>query len=122
MITLQATGDIRKVSIWLGHAGIQTTEMYTRADLRDLTLAIADYNLGEVMLRRGEIQCVHCARRPRGAMRLRDAEYWRCYKCRDLPVVDPFGRTAVHIVHELAQAGVDIVERWFEGQTSYRIL
>jgi site-specific recombinase XerD len=29
---LQATKDIRKVSLWLGHANIQTTEMYTRAD------------------------------------------------------------------------------------------
>ena len=29
---LQATRDIRKVSLWLGHANIQTTEMYTRAD------------------------------------------------------------------------------------------
>lgn len=32
MHTLQATGDIRKVALWLGHAGIQTTEMYLRAD------------------------------------------------------------------------------------------
>jgi integrase/recombinase XerD len=29
---LQATKDIRKVSLWLGHAHIQTTEMYTRTD------------------------------------------------------------------------------------------
>ncbi len=29
---LQATKDIRKVSLWLGHANMQTTEMYTRAD------------------------------------------------------------------------------------------
>ena len=32
MIVLQAIGDIRKVSIWLGHADIQTTEAYLRAD------------------------------------------------------------------------------------------
>lgn len=32
MTILQATKDIRKVSLWLGHAHIQTTEMYTRAD------------------------------------------------------------------------------------------
>lgn len=32
MHTLQATGDIRKVALWLGHASIQTTEMYLRAD------------------------------------------------------------------------------------------
>lgn len=32
MHTLQATGDIRKVSLWLGHASIQSTEIYLRAD------------------------------------------------------------------------------------------
>lgn len=32
MITLQATHDIRKVSLWLGHASVTTTEIYTRAD------------------------------------------------------------------------------------------
>ncbi|EXL03688.1 MULTISPECIES: tyrosine-type recombinase/integrase [Hyphomicrobiales] len=32
MHTLQATGDIRKVALWLGHASIQTTEIYLRAD------------------------------------------------------------------------------------------
>ena len=31
MSTLKATGDIRKVSLWLGHASIQTTETYLRA-------------------------------------------------------------------------------------------
>jgi len=29
---LQATKDLRKVSLWLGHAHMQTTEMYTRTD------------------------------------------------------------------------------------------
>ncbi|MCI0416047.1 site-specific integrase [bacterium] len=29
---LQATKDLRKVSLWLGHASMQTTEIYTRAD------------------------------------------------------------------------------------------
>jgi len=29
---LEATKDLRKVSLWLGHANMQTTEMYTRAD------------------------------------------------------------------------------------------
>lgn len=29
---LQATKDLRKVSLWLGHANMQTTEMYVRAD------------------------------------------------------------------------------------------
>ena len=32
MITLEATHDLRKVSLWLGHATIRTTEMYTRVD------------------------------------------------------------------------------------------
>ena len=32
LTVLQATGDIRKVSLWLGHVNMQTTEMYTRAD------------------------------------------------------------------------------------------
>jgi site-specific recombinase XerD len=32
MHTLAATGDIRKVSLWLGHASLQSTENYLRAD------------------------------------------------------------------------------------------
>jgi len=32
MSVLVATGDIRKVSLWLGHAGLQTTQVYLRAD------------------------------------------------------------------------------------------
>ena len=32
MNTLQATGDIRKVALWLGHANIQSTEVYLRAN------------------------------------------------------------------------------------------
>lgn len=32
MHTLAATGDIRKVALWLGHANIMTTETYLRAD------------------------------------------------------------------------------------------
>jgi site-specific recombinase XerD len=32
MNTLRATGDLRKVALWLGHASLQTTEIYTRAD------------------------------------------------------------------------------------------
>jgi len=32
MIVLQATQDIRKVSLWLGHANLTTTEIYTRGD------------------------------------------------------------------------------------------
>jgi integrase/recombinase XerD len=32
MTTLQATRDIRKVALWLGHASTQTSEVYLRAD------------------------------------------------------------------------------------------
>ena len=32
LVILQATQDIRKVSLWLGHSSIQTTEIYTRID------------------------------------------------------------------------------------------
>jgi len=32
MIVLQATHDIRKVALWLGHSQLITTEMYVRAD------------------------------------------------------------------------------------------
>lgn len=32
MHTLEATHDIRRVALWLGHASVQTTEVYVRAD------------------------------------------------------------------------------------------
>ena len=32
LMILQATGDLRRVSLWLGHADMQTTEVYLRAD------------------------------------------------------------------------------------------
>ena len=32
MHTLLATGDVRKVSLWLGHSSLESTEMYLRAD------------------------------------------------------------------------------------------
>jgi site-specific recombinase XerD len=32
MMVLQATKDLRKVSLWLGHAQMQTTEIYLKAD------------------------------------------------------------------------------------------
>ena len=45
LTVLQATKDIRKVSLWLGHAHMQTAEIYTRADpsvkLETLESAIA---------------------------------------------------------------------------------
>lgn len=32
MMIYQTTGDLRKVSLWLGHADMQATEVYVRAD------------------------------------------------------------------------------------------
>ena len=32
LTVLQATKNLRKVALWLGHVHMQTTEMYTRAD------------------------------------------------------------------------------------------
>jgi site-specific recombinase XerD len=32
LAVLQATKNLRKVALWLGHVHMQTTEMYTRAD------------------------------------------------------------------------------------------
>lgn len=31
-MALRATKDLRKVALWLGHANMQTTEIYTRVD------------------------------------------------------------------------------------------
>jgi len=41
MHTLQATRDVRKVSLWLGHASLQTTEVYLRADPSEKLEALA---------------------------------------------------------------------------------
>jgi hypothetical protein len=51
MHTLQATGDIRKVSLWLGHATLQSTEVYLRADPTEKLEAMA--SLVPPTLRRG---------------------------------------------------------------------
>jgi len=54
MSTLQATGDIRKVSLWLGHATLQTTDVYLRADPTEKLEALA--SLLPPTLRRGHFR------------------------------------------------------------------
>ena len=47
MHTLAATGDIRKVALWLGHASLQSTEAYLRADPEEkLQILAAHSTLG----------------------------------------------------------------------------
>jgi site-specific recombinase XerD len=41
MHTLQATHDVRKVALWLGHASLQSTEIYLRADPTEKLEALA---------------------------------------------------------------------------------
>lgn len=41
LMILQATGDLRKVALWLGHADMQTTEMYLRIDPTEKLDALA---------------------------------------------------------------------------------
>jgi site-specific recombinase XerD len=54
MVTLQATGDIRKVSLWLGHTSIQTTEIYTRVDPTEKLEAIM--TITPMTLRKGRFR------------------------------------------------------------------
>jgi integrase/recombinase XerD len=54
MMILQATGDRRKVSLWLGHADLQTTEMYLRADPTEKLEAIEA--ITPPSLKRGRLQ------------------------------------------------------------------
>ena len=54
METLQATGDIRKVALWLGHASLQSTEVYLRADPTEKLEALAA--LVPPTLRRGHFR------------------------------------------------------------------
>jgi len=49
--TLQATRDVRKVALWLGHSSLQTTEVYLRADPTEKLEALAA--MGSPILRRG---------------------------------------------------------------------
>src|SRR5262249_44410438 len=43
--TLQATRDLRKVSLWLGHASTQTTDVYLQADPTEKLEALAAMTL-----------------------------------------------------------------------------
>lgn len=52
MVVLQATGDIRKVSLWLGHGDIQTTEVYLRADPTEKLEAMS--SMVPLTLKRGQ--------------------------------------------------------------------
>ena len=52
MMILQATGDLRKVSLWLGHADIHTTEVYLRADPTEKLAALE--SIMPPALRRGQ--------------------------------------------------------------------
>ena len=54
MHTLQATRDVRKVSLWLGHASLQSTEIYLRADPTEKLEALAA--MAPPMLRRGHFR------------------------------------------------------------------
>lgn len=54
MATLQATGDIRKASLWLGHASLQSTQVYPRADPTEKLEAMA--SLIPPTLRRGRFR------------------------------------------------------------------
>lgn len=52
MMVLQATGDIRKVSLWMGHSDIKTTEIYLRADPTEKLEAMG--NIVPPSLKRGQ--------------------------------------------------------------------
>lgn len=54
MHTLQATGDVRKVALWLGHASMQSTEIYLRADPTEKLAALA--TMAPLGLQRGRFQ------------------------------------------------------------------
>lgn len=54
MNILQATKDLRKVSLWLGHANMQTTEIYLRADPTEKLEAIE--SMIPPQLRRGHFR------------------------------------------------------------------
>jgi integrase len=51
MVIYQATGDLRKVALWLGHANMQTAEIYLQADPAEKLEAIK--SVVPLSLRRG---------------------------------------------------------------------
>jgi len=65
MHTLQATRDIRKVALWLGHTSLQSTEVYLRADPTEKLEALAGGT--SPVLKRGHF------REPDELMRLLDS-------------------------------------------------
>ncbi len=44
MMSIEATGENRKVSLWLGHQSLQTTEMYLRTDPDEKLDMLADWH------------------------------------------------------------------------------
>jgi site-specific recombinase XerD len=54
MMILHATGDLRRVSLWLGHADMQTTEVYLRADPTEKLEAIEA--ITPLQLKRGKFR------------------------------------------------------------------
>lgn len=73
MHTLAATGDIRKVALWLGHASIQSTEHYLRADPAEKLAVLAAH--GPPAIKAGRFRppsdklmaVLAAARNPRGS-------------------------------------------------------
>ena len=55
--TLEATGDIRQVGLWLGHASLQSTEMYLRVDLANKLEILSSRQPPK--LRKGSFDGVH---------------------------------------------------------------
>ena len=55
--TLEATGDVRKVSLWLGHSSLQTTEMYLRMDPVEKLSTLSEWL--PPTLRKGSFDGVH---------------------------------------------------------------
>jgi integrase/recombinase XerD len=54
MHTLRATRDVRKVSLWLGHATLQSTEIYLRADPTEKLEALTA--IAPITLQRGRFR------------------------------------------------------------------